>query len=563
MSDKNQEFWKELMGEDFKVDIPLDDPPSPPEKGRPDSPGPAPRPAEPAPPAGGFTIEYVSLDGSAAPSPEGTPKAPDAGEPAKTPQMPSGPSSTPQTPSGPSGTPQTPSGPSKAPEGTRPDPGRTAAGAGGKHAAPARGPRPDAGKASGAAGSASGGSPRRRQKGRGDDFEVEFDFDSEYPDVNEKAVRRGRSRRTGCLSGILLFLFVICVSLVLAFVGWEWATDVLGFDGGDELVEVTLPKSIFHTETRTEKNDDGEEVEVTVDAADMDAVAEELYQKGLIRYRWLFKLFSKFAHGDTKVHAGTYNLNMNYDYRALINGMNPRTGKRTIVKLTIPEGYTISQIVSLMEENNVCAPEDLLDSLANTDFDYDFLDKSTLGDPKRLEGYLFPDTYEFYENDDPDSVIKRFLNNFGRKWTEEFDGKAEELGFTAREILTVASMIEKEAGADAERATIASVIYNRLKDTDGRHGTNAYLQIDATIRYAIADTGEAFSTEVDSPYNTYKYPGLPKGPIANPGLASIKAALDPASTKYYYYALGKGGVHRFFETYEAFSKFVNSDEYGG
>ena len=299
---------------------------------------------------------------------------------------------------------------------------------------------------------------------------------------------------------------------------------------------------------------------------DIDAVAEELYQKGLIRYKWLFKLFSRIAHGDTKVNAGTYNLKMNYDYRALINGMNPRTGRRNTVKVTIPEGYTITQIAALMEENKVCAPEDFLDAVANSEFDYDFLEDTTLGDPKRLEGFLFPDTYEFYENDDPDSVIKRFLNNFQRKWTNEDDDfiqKARDLGLSVREVMIVASMIEKEAGSNDERDDIASVIYNRLADTGGKHGTNGYLQIDATIRYAVADTGEAFSTQIDSPYNTYKYPGLPVGPIANPGAASIRAALNPADTDYYYYALAKTGTHRFFTNLDAFTKFVNSDEYGG
>lgn len=556
MSDKNQEFWKELMGEDFKVDLDLDAAPSQkPEPGKPAAPPEAPasqpetpkKPETPKPaapkPASGFTIEYVTSDGAPEPEkpappvtppevPEEPPRPIKPAPPAPS-QTPASQVPTPQVPASPPPASQTP--PSPAPQPDRPRPTRSA--------------------------------PEAKGKSRGKkDFEVEFDFDAEYPDVDEKALKRGGSRRSGCLTGILLFLFVISVSAVLAVMGWNWATDVLGLDGDNALIEVTLPRDIFHEETRKEENDDGEETEVTVTVADMDAVAEELYQKGLIRYKWLFKLFSRFAHGDTKVHAGTYNLKMNYDYRALINGMNPRTGRRNTVKVTIPEGYTITQIAALMEENKVCAPEDFLDAVANSEFDYDFLEDTTLGDPKRLEGFLFPDTYEFYENDDPDSVIKRFLNNFQRKWTDEdndFIKKARDLGLSVREVMIVASMIEKEAGSNDERDEIASVIYNRLADTDGQHGTNAYLQIDATIRYIIADTGETFSTDIDSPYNTYKYPGLPVGPIANPGLASIRAALNPADTKYYYYALGKTGTHRFFTNYDAFSKFVNSDEYGG
>ena len=111
------------------------------------------------------------------------------------------------------------------------------------------------------------------------------------------------------------------------------------------------------------------------------------------------------------------------------------------------------------------------------------------------------------------------------------------------EILNIAAMIEKEAGADSERDTIASVIENRLNHPD-RQGTNGLLQIDATINYIIADTGQEFSTEIDSPYNTYKYPGLPKGPICNPGMASIRAAITPADTDYYYYALSTSLIQR-------------------
>ena len=139
--------------------------------------------------------------------------------------------------------------------------------------------------------------------------------------------------------------------------------------------------------------------------------------------------------------------------------------------------------------------------------------------------------------------------------------QAKALGYTQREILIVASMIEKEAGADSERATIASVIYNRLRD--GGQGTNYKLQIDATLYYAAQIEGVSMSKDIDSPYNTYLVTGLPAGPIANPGIASIKAALDPETTAYYYYALGKEGVHHFTKTLEEHTAFVNSDEYGG
>ena len=310
------------------------------------------------------------------------------------------------------------------------------------------------------------------------------------------------------------------------------------------------------------ENDDGSVTQTTVDIADIDAVADILKEEGLIRYKWLFKLYSSFSDADEKIKAGTYQLDYNYDYRAIVNGMTPAGGTLVEIDITVPEGYTITQIVNLLTENNVCDKVELLDALANYDFDYDFLDSSTLGQEKRLEGYLFPDTYTFYMGDNAVRVISKFLDNFESKWTEEFDAQAEELGYSMREILTVASMIEREAGGDDERADIASVIYNRIENP-GTQGTVGLLQIDATIYYAIEDTGEAFSTSIDSPYNTYLYEGLPPGPISNPGLASIRAALEPSGEDYYYYALNLEGMHDFFTTYSDFENFINSDQYGG
>ena len=580
MSDKNQEFWKELMGEDFKVDLD----PEPVQK--PQTPPPASSPAansspatggpqggdepfidgSPAPLEPGFTIEYIRRDDPAAPHLGQKPAEP-IQRPVQPAQKPAEPTQRPvqsaQKPAGPTQRPvqpaQRPAEPVQRPiqpvDSTRvvppvtPDSLRTPR-AGADRSEPPRAPEPAVEK---------GKSSRRKSK---DDFEVEFDFDSEYADVDEKAIRRGRTKRTGCLSGILIFILVICVSAVLACVGWIWATDVLGLDGEDVPVEVTLPEDYFHTEKRSEEGDDGEKVEKEVSVVDIDKVAEELYQKGLIKYRWLFKLYVKLSDSDEMMKAGTYTLNMVYDYRAIVHGMTGARSTRDTTTLVIPEGYSITQIVDLLVDNGVCQRQELLDTLKDYDFDYDFLDKSTLGQEKRLEGYLFPDTYEFYVGDDPVNVIRKFLNNFDKKWEDDFDALAEEQGYTRHEILIIASMIEKEAGSDDERDLISSVIYNRLRHPD-RQGTNGFLQINATIYYVIADTGEEYSTDIDSPYNTYRYPGLPAGPIANPGIASIRAALQPRNTSYYYYALGKNKTHRFFETYREFTNFVNSDEYGG
>jgi UPF0755 protein len=373
---------------------------------------------------------------------------------------------------------------------------------------------------------------------KSEDFNVNFDFDGEYRDVpDDRPVRPRREKRTGCLGGILYAVFIICVCLLLASLAWLAATDVLGFGNEDELVQVTVPEDFS-----------------------IDTIADILYEKGLIKYKFLFKLYADFSDAieDKKITPGTFELNKNYDYRALIHGMNIRGGKRVETDVAIPEGFTLRQIIELLAANSVCTEEELWDAVANYDFEYDFLDSSTLGDDHRLEGFLFPDTYTFWVGDSPTRVIIKMLDNFKAKFKTDYIARAAELGYSVRDIVTIAAMIEKEAGADSDRDLIASVIYNRLNSKSLKK-----LQIDATIYYVVAETGQEFSLEIDSPYNTYMVEGLPAGPIANPGIASIRAALYPQSTKYYYYALNKDHTHNFFKDFDSQQAFVHSDEYGG
>jgi UPF0755 protein len=298
---------------------------------------------------------------------------------------------------------------------------------------------------------------------------------------------------------------------------------------------------------------------------DVDQVATELQTKGLIRYRKLFALFGKFFHAEDKIEPGTYTLSTKLDYRALIQNMHHYTGwtgeELATVKVTIPEGKTVMETFQILADHGVCPYETLMECAAKETFDYPFLSDIPDGDASRLEGYLFPDTYEFYADSSPKAAICRFLDNFQERIPDRVVEQAAERGYTLRQIIIVASLIEKEAGNDSERPNIASVIYNRLQST-----SYPYLQIDATIMYAMGEHKESLTyddLEVDSPYNTYKYPGLPPGPIANPGLASIRAALNPENTGYYFYALNKNGLHQFFSSYNEFQRFVNSSNFGG
>ena len=278
----------------------------------------------------------------------------------------------------------------------------------------------------------------------------------------------------------------------------------------------------------------------------------------MIEYKLLFRMFAAFTGGSDKIKPGTYELDTDMDYRALISGMSSSSANRVEVQVTIPEGYTVEQIFQLLEEHEVASADDLREMAANYDYGFSFLQDIPLGDASRLEGYLFPDTYNFYVNHDPKYVINRMLQRFDQVFTEEMRTEVEESGRTIHEVLTVASLIERETDGD-DQGEIASVIYNRLNNPNGE--TAGYLQIDATLVYINGgNVPTDADRSIDSPYNTYLYKGLPPGPIANPGLESIQAAMNPEDTSYFYYALGDDGQHHFFQTYNQLQNFLASQE---
>ncbi len=338
-------------------------------------------------------------------------------------------------------------------------------------------------------------------------------------------------------------LFVVVVSAILAGIGWLLLNDLCSLNKPD--AEATI--------------------EITSEDT-MGTIADKLKDAGLIEYKWFFHLFAAISDAKEKIGIGTYELNSDMDYRALIISMRNGSGNLNdgTVTVTIPEGYTVSKTISLLASKGVNTEEKLLEAAKTADFDYEFIDNRS-EDLSRLEGYLFPDTYEFYLNEDPTSALNRLLSNFKNKMTDKIMDKVNASGYSLGEIITIAALIEKETDG-ADQANIASVIYNRLEGPGDKGGTYGLLQIDAALLYALPDHKGPITSEdmkVDSKYNLYKYEGLPPTPIANPGMASIEAALNPAGTNYYYYALGKNGKHHFFATLSEHNAFVNSSEYGG
>lgn len=218
-------------------------------------------------------------------------------------------------------------------------------------------------------------------------------------------------------------------------------------------------------------------------------------------------------------------------------------------KITFIEGITLTECFKLLEQNGVAS----YDELMNTAQSYGFTDYRIYSDiPQneercfKLEGYLFPDTYDFFLNEAPESVIGRFLSNADAKITDEMRSRANELGYTMDEIMIIASIIQAEGAFPDEAATIAGIIYNRLED-------NMRLEMDSTYFYVTEDiasfVGEENVENYKGIYNTYECFNLPKGPVCNPGMVAINAALYPEETDYYYFCHDNDGNTYYAETY--------------
>ena len=344
--------------------------------------------------------------------------------------------------------------------------------------------------------------------------------------------KQRRSLPTNIAEGVIYVGGILLISFILATIGWRWAGDVLALNKEPLTASVTI----------TEGESLGD-------------VTAELKEKGLVKYGYLFQLFASFTHKAEKITAGSYELSTVMDYSALLNNISSTSAYRETVTVTIPEGYTVEEIFKLMENKGVCSYNDLLKVAQEETFDFDFLKDVKTTKEKRLEGYLFPDTYEFYKGADAKSVINTMLKNFNDRFDSKMEAEMQLLGYSKNDIIIMASIIEKETDGGDQR-NIASVLQNRLKNTWAT--PKGYLQVDSTIQYLLKERKKKLTDkdlEIDSPYNTYKNPGLPIGPICNPGLTAIQAALEPNKTNYYYFMLGKDGTTHFFDTEAAFLAF--------
>ena len=265
------------------------------------------------------------------------------------------------------------------------------------------------------------------------------------------------------------------------------------------------------------------------------AVARELGEKGVVSHPRLLTFWARLRGLDTKVHRGLYRFEGPVSPRSVLDGLV--RGRTVFHKVTVPEGFTVRQIGGLLERQGLVTPERFAAAVSDPAI------LSRLG-ADSMEGYLFPTTYHFRALATEEEIARTMFTEFKDTFTPEMEARARELGMTRHQLVTLASIIEKEGGPGTEMPLVSAVFHNRLK-------RGMRLQSDPTVIYGLADfNGDLTREHLRTPglYNTYTIKGLPPGPIANPGLVALKAALYPAEVEYLYFVSTNDGRHHFSES---------------
>lgn len=351
----------------------------------------------------------------------------------------------------------------------------------------------------------------------------------------------------GVFKALLYITAVLIVSIVCAYFIIQFANDVFAFVKPEEEVEVVIPSD-----------------------ATVSDVADILGKGGVIKYPTLFKLYAKLMEedgvdedGNSVFIAGTYTVSPMKNYMQLLPYFMEKSKPREVVWVTFPEGSSIKEMIDILVDDYGIASREAFEAAINDyDYGFDFLEglDALEGRYYRLEGYLFPDTYQFYTDSSAETVIYKMLLNFRDKLAylsssdKTYKDRLDELGMTLDEVVTLASMIEWEVKYPIDYDQVSSVFYNRL----GNKANFPRFDSDATTVYAIMmETGERPETlgaeelAFDNPYNTRKYAGFPPGAISNPGFEALYSAFYPAKTKYYYFIAQSNGYNLYARTLSA------------
>lgn len=329
--------------------------------------------------------------------------------------------------------------------------------------------------------------------------------------VNFSSKKKNKKKKRNGIPTFIRILIILAISFALAASIIFAVIDFLGLTfKNDKTAEIDI-KSGFSTAQ----------------------IADELHDKGVIKFPVLFRLYSKLKGADGSYQYGIYEIKDSQSYDGIINTLKTAGESGEVATVTIPEGYSVRKIAELMEKKGICSKDEFISAVKNTEYDYDFIkDIPTQSVYYRLEGYLYPDTYHFFINSDEKSgqscaekAVRKMLDKMNSVITDEMKESAEKRGYSIHEILTMASIVELEAsGYPDDMAKVAQVFYNRLRWTD----QPAMLGSTPTSDYP------------DSRYNTNKYEGLPPGPLCSPSITAINAALNPdTSVKECYFVTDK------------------------
>ena len=347
-------------------------------------------------------------------------------------------------------------------------------------------------------------------------------------EMNSEKIRTGEDRNSGKASfGLVL---VLLIAVIIAGAGYKYIHGI-----GEPL-------------------DSSSQEKISVDipsGSGTAAIGRILEEDGVIKSARQFKIKSRMDKNDGKYRTGVYELSPSMDMDEIMQIL--MDGSQNTLRFMVPEGYTLKQIADKFAETGNGTAEDFLNETQNGDFDFEYNDQMVDGE-KRYEGFLYPDTYEIYKNESAHGIIQRMLTRFEQVYDAAADEATVDTSkYSVFDLVTVASLIEREVKLDEERPLVASVIYNRLNK-------NMKLQMCSTVQYALGTPKARLMNsdlKIDSPYNTYQNAGLPAGPIASPGQASISAAVHPADTDYLYFVLTSAGSgkHNFASTGDDFSSY--------
>jgi UPF0755 protein len=322
--------------------------------------------------------------------------------------------------------------------------------------------------------------------------------------------------------------------------------------------------NVRRNEVETPAGDDPTVVVFTINPGETAAtIAPRLQRQGLVSDAQLFRWLVRYRGVDAQLEAGDYELRADMTMDEIIESL--QHGRLREVSATIPEGKRAEEVAALLEEQGLVDSQTFMALVESGEFAYDFLYDHPEGAPSSIEGFLFPETYRIPVDYGAAQIIDLMVLAFTQAFSPEMRQVAADKGMSIYEVVTLASIVEREAVLAEERPIIADVYLNRLEQ-------GMYLQSDPTVQYALGyqeETGQWWKIPMsleedvpfDSPYNTYLYPGLPPGPICSPGLASIRAVLEPADTSYLFFFSKFDGSHAFAETYEEHLR--NQDQYQG